>query len=335
MKEKIKEKKELVKILEGFRANGKRIVFTNGCFDLLHPGHVKVLTAARAACDRLVVGLNSDASVARLKGEGRRVVAYYTLASSAVTTDVAPGRFRRNMPNPIPVVVLGRLAVDRSLQGKGVGRALLRDAGINVVETRLAASREEALAISRQLHFPVVMKIASPDIVHKNDVGGVKLGIRTALQAGKAYDEIMASVNVRQPAARIQGVTVQKMARPGVEVIIGMSTDPQFGPVIMFGLGGVWVELSKDVSVRIAPLTARDAREMISEIKGYPLLTGYRGQPPVDLAALEDFLLKVSEFAEKNPEVKELDLNPVIAYPDGALAVDARVILDTGARKGD
>lgn len=226
-------------------------------------------------------------------------------------------------------------AESRTLLTEIESKSLLRAAGINVVETRLATSREEALAISRQLHFPVVMKIASPDIVHKNDVGGVKLGIRTALQAGKAYDEIMASVKARQPAARIQGVTVQKMARPGVEVIIGMSTDPQFGPVIMFGLGGVWVELIKDVSLRIAPLTARDAREMISEIKGYPLLTGYRGQPPVDLGSLEDCLLKISAFAEKNPEVRELDLNPVFAYPDGALAVDARVILETGARKGD
>ncbi len=215
----------------------------------------------------------------------------------------------------------------RTLLTEIESKSILREAGINVVETRLAATRDEAISISRELHFPIVMKVASPDIAHKADVGGVKLNLRTALQVGKAWDEIMASVNAKQPTARIQGVTVQKMAKTGVEVIIGMSRDPQFGPVIMFGLGGVWVELIKDVSLRIAPLTPRDAREMITEIKGYPLLTGYRGAAPVDLKALEDFILKVSDFAEKNAEVKELDLNPVFAYPDGALAVDARVII--------
>ena len=118
------------------------------------------------------------------------------------------------------------------------------------------------------------------------------------------------------------------MARPGVEVIIGMSKYVQFGPVIMFGLGGVLVEVLKDVSFRIVPLTKRDAKEMISEIKGYPLLEGYRGQEPVDVPNLEEWIVKVSDFVERNPEVKEIDLNPVFAYSNGALAVDARVILE-------
>ena len=118
------------------------------------------------------------------------------------------------------------------------------------------------------------------------------------------------------------------MARPGTEVIIGMSKDPQFGPVLMFGLGGIFVEIMKDVSFRIVPLTKRDADEMIHEIKGFPVLTGYRGQEVASLAHLQDILMKVSEFAEKNPEVKEIDLNPVLAYKDGAIAVDARVILE-------
>jgi len=121
---------------------------------------------------------------------------------------------------------------------------------------------------------------------------------------------------------------VQKMARPGVEVIIGMSKDAQFGPVLMFGLGGILVEILKDVSFRIVPLTKRDAREMIKEIKGYPLLEGYRGQEPIDVANLEELVLKVSNFVEQTPEVDELDLNPIFAYSDGAVAVDARVILE-------
>jgi acyl-CoA synthetase (NDP forming) len=124
---------------------------------------------------------------------------------------------------------------------------------------------------------------------------------------------------------------VQKMARPGVEVIIGMTKDEQFGPVLMFGLGGVLVEVLKDVSFRIVPLTKRDAAEMVREIKGYPLLEGYRGQEAVNISYLEELLLKVSDFVEQNPEIKELDLNPIIAYRDGAIAVDARIMLEEAA----
>jgi acyl-CoA synthetase (NDP forming) len=138
----------------------------------------------------------------------------------------------------------------------------------------------------------------------------------------------MAAIKKAFPEAKIQGASVQKMARPGVEVIVGMSKDAQFGPVLMFGLGGILVEILKDVSFRIVPLVKRDATEMIKEIKGYPLLEGYRGQEPVDVTNLEDMVLKVSDFVEKHPEIKELDLNPIFAYKDGAVAVDARVVLE-------
>jgi len=210
-------------------------------------------------------------------------------------------------------------------------KELLKQAGIGVVETRLAATKNEAASISQELGFPVALKIASSDVVHKSDAGGVKLGLNTKQQVDKAYSEIMKSIKAQYPKAKIEGVSVQKMARPGVEVIIGMSKDAQFGPVIMFGLGGILVEILKDVSFRIVPLVKRDAREMIKEIKGYPLLEGYRGQEPVDVSNLEDMILKVSDFIDKNPEVKELDLNPVFAYSDGAVAVDARVILEEPA----
>ena len=207
-------------------------------------------------------------------------------------------------------------------------KELLKQVGISVIDTKLATSRDEAVSISRQFGFPVVLKIVSPDIVHKSDAGGVKLGLRTSKQVGKAYDDILSAVKQKHPQAVIQGVSVQKMARPGVEVIIGMTKDAQFGPVLMFGLGGILVEILKDVSFRIVPLTKRDAGEMIREIKGYPLLEGYRGQEPVDVSKLEELLLKVSDFVEQNPEVKEIDLNPIFAYSDGAVAVDARVILE-------
>ena len=206
-------------------------------------------------------------------------------------------------------------------------KELLKKAGISVVDTKLATSKEEAIAISQQMGFPVALKIASPDVVHKTDAGGVQLGLATAEQVGKAYDDILAAIKKAYPDASLQGVAVQQMARTGVEVIIGMSKDAQFGPVIMFGLGGVLVEILKDVSFRIVPLAKRDAREMIKEIKGYPQLEGYRGQEPVDVANLEELILKVSSFVEQHPELDELDLNPVFAYSDGAVAVDARVIL--------
>ncbi len=207
-------------------------------------------------------------------------------------------------------------------------KGLLAQAGISVIETTLATSRDRAVTMSKQLGFPVALKITSPDIVHKTDAGGVKLGLNTPAQVSRAYGEVMSTARRRYPQARIRGVAVQKMARPGVEVIIGMSRDAQFGPVLMFGLGGTWVEILKDVSFRIIPITRRDAREMVQEIRAYPLLTGYRGQEPVDISKLEDLLLKVSDFVEANPKVKELDINPVLAYSDAAIAVDARIILD-------
>jgi len=216
----------------------------------------------------------------------------------------------------------------RTLLTEIESKELLKAARIPVVETRLATSKAEAVEIAARLGYPVVMKIVSPDVVHKSDAGGVKLSIGNATQAGKAYTEILASIKKHYPKAKIIGVSVQKMAKQGIEVIIGMTKDAQFGPVIMFGLGGILVEVLKDVSFRIVPMTKRDASEMITEIKGFPILKGYRGHDPADVPFLEDLIIKVSEFVDKNPEIKELDLNPVFAYKDGAIAVDARIILE-------
>jgi acyl-CoA synthetase (NDP forming) len=207
-------------------------------------------------------------------------------------------------------------------------KELLKKAGIPIVEAKLARSKKEAVSLSKEMGFPVVLKISSPDVVHKSDSGGVKLGLANATQVGKAYNEIISSIKKAYPKAEIQGVSVQPMAPSGVEVIVGMSKDPQFGPVLMFGLGGILVEVLKDVSFRIVPVTERDAREMIKEIKGYPILEGYRGQKPASIPALEKLIVKVSQFVERNPQIKELDLNPIFAYPDKAVAVDARIILE-------
>lgn len=206
-------------------------------------------------------------------------------------------------------------------------KELLKGAGIPVVEAFLARTKKEAVSLGQQIGFPVVMKIASPDITHKTDLGGVRLDIKNKTQLEKAFSEVVSSIKRKQPRARIQGVSIQKMARPGTEIIVGMTKDPQFGPVLMFGLGGILVELLGDVSFRIVPITLRDAQEMIEEIKGYRLLTGYRGQEPVDIAFLGKLLVKVSGFIEAHPEINELDLNPVLAYEDGAVVVDARIVL--------
>lgn len=210
-------------------------------------------------------------------------------------------------------------------------KALLREAGIDTVDTRLAGTQAAALALAQEMGFPVALKIASPDIIHKSDTGGVKLGLASKRAVATAYKDIMAAVKQKQPQAHIDGVTVQKMARPGVEVIMGMAKDPQFGPFLMFGLGGVWVEVLKDVAFRIVPITRRDAREMIKELKGYPLLEGYRGSEPANIPLLEDILLKLSYFIDHNPEIKEMDINPIFAYKNGAVAVDARIILEPPA----
>jgi acyl-CoA synthetase (NDP forming) len=219
----------------------------------------------------------------------------------------------------------------RTLLNEIESKVLLSEAGIPVVETKLATSKQEAIAISKKLGFPVALKIVSPEISHKSDVGGVKLDLKTSKQVEAAYEEILSAVKQKYPNAVIDGVSVQKMARPGTEVIVGMTKDAQFGPVLMFGLGGILVELLKDVSFRIVPFEREDAREMIREIKGYPILEGFRGREPADVSILEEILLKISRFVDDHPEIKELDLNPIFAYKDGAVTVDARIILEGDA----
>ena len=216
----------------------------------------------------------------------------------------------------------------RTLLSEVESKQLLGEAGIPVVPTRLARSRAEAVRVAQEIGLPAVLKVVSPDVTHKSDVGGVKIGLETTGQVRAAYDSIMASTHAAVPSASIEGVSVQGMADPGVEVIVGATRDPQFGHVVMFGLGGVLVEMLRDVSMRLVPLEPRDARSMIREIKGLPLLQGYRQYPPCDLDSLEEAILGLSRFLEEHPEVRELDLNPVLCYPEGLLAVDARVVLE-------
>ena len=225
-------------------------------------------------------------------------------------------------------VITYAISQGRTILTEIEAKQVFKDIGVPVVATRLATSRKQASEIAAEIGFPVVLKITSADIVHKSDAGGVKVGLKNKTEVGKAYGEIMKAARDRFPQAKIEGVAVQSMARPGIEIIIGTFKDAQFGPVIMFGLGGIFVEVLKDVSFRIVPIARRDATEMIKEIKAYSLLKGYRGMEPADINALEDILMKVSDFVEKTPEIKEIDLNPVIAHKDSAIAVDARIVLE-------
>ncbi|MGQ4807622.1 Trans-feruloyl-CoA synthase FCS1 [Candidatus Entotheonellaceae bacterium PAL068K] len=222
----------------------------------------------------------------------------------------------------------------RALLTETESKQLLQELGIATTPGQLTTSADAAARAADHIGFPVVLKISSPDITHKSDIGGVQLQLHNAEEVRLAYQTIMHNVAAKAPTAGIEGVNVQPMARPGVEVIIGLSKDATFGPVLMFGLGGVLVEVLKDVAFRIVPLRQRDAEAMIHDIKGLPLLQGYRGAPAADLNALTGMLLRLSDFAHQNPDIKEIDLNPVYAYNDGALAVDARVILEDTSTSG-
>ena len=215
----------------------------------------------------------------------------------------------------------------RNLLLEHEAKQLISSYGISVTEIELARNEDEAVEAAKRIGFPVVLKIVSPDVVHKSDVGGVKVNLRDDEEVRRAYREIIESVKSKIPNARIVGILVQEFAPPGLELIIGLIRDPQFGPTVMFGLGGVFVEVFRDVSFRVAPLSDEDAESMMKEIKAYRLLTGYRGSKPVDLDAIKSALIKVGQIGLDIDEISEMDLNPVIAYPEGIKVVDARVIL--------
>ena len=217
----------------------------------------------------------------------------------------------------------------RSVLTEIEAKQILGEAGIQCTDTRLAATKAEAVAISGEIGYPAVLKISSVDITHKSDAGGVKVNLSDKAAVEKAYDEIMASCTSKYPDANIEGIAVQGMAKAGTEVIIGMTKDPSFGPVLMFGLGGIFVEVLRDVAFRVVPLEKRDASEMIKEIKGKKLLEGYRGEDPADIPFLEETLLKLSQLVDRTEGIAEIDMNPVFAYKQGGVVVDARIILST------
>lgn len=207
-------------------------------------------------------------------------------------------------------------------------KAICMEYAIPVTTFKLAKSEEEAVEFAGQIGFPVVLKIVSPDIIHKSDAGGVMVNLKSAVEVRNAYGKILENAKKYDVAAKIVGVLVQEMAPQSTEVIVGAIKDPQFGQTLMFGLGGIFVELLNDVTFRIAPITQEDAQEMVIKVKAYPLLKGYRNTPPADIDAIINVLLNTSKLVMDYPEIKELDLNPIMAYEKGAKTVDARIILE-------
>ncbi len=223
----------------------------------------------------------------------------------------------------------------RSFVLENEAKDIMREYGIPIPPYDTAATADEAVEKSKEIGFPVVLKILSKDILHKSDAGGVKINLRDEQSVREAFDEIMRNATKYGEEKKIdvdlsRGVFISNFAEMGTEVIIGVTRDPQFGHALMFGLGGIFVEVLKDVTFRLIPLTEDDAREMIGEIKAAKILEGIRGQPPRDVDALVNIIMGVSKMVSENPEIRELDCNPTFVYEQGkgALVVDARILID-------
>jgi len=207
-------------------------------------------------------------------------------------------------------------------------KAILEAYRIPVAKTMLAKTKEEAEELSKNMKYPLVAKIVSPQVIHKSDVGGVILNIKTPEELVNAFEKIILNVKTKVPNAEIIGVALQEMAPQGTESIIGSTKDVQFGPTVMFGLGGIFVEVMKDVSFRIAPFSKSTAIDMINELNGKAILYGVRGEKPKDIESLSDAISRVSQLVTDFPEIKELDANPTLVYEEGIKVVDARIILE-------
>jgi acetyltransferase len=218
----------------------------------------------------------------------------------------------------------GRLSI-----GDTEARQVMEAYGIPVPQSRLASTAEEAVGLAEEIGFPVVLKIASPDILHKTDIGGIKLDVRTPADVRDAFDLLTYRAMRYMPEAELWGCQVQQMVGGGKEVILGMNRDPQFGPLMMFGLGGIYVEVLKDVTFRIAPFSREEARAMLTEIQAVNLLRGVRGEPAADLEAIEDVLLRLSQLVVDFSEIVEMDINPLMVFEQGrgAMGVDMRLVL--------
>jgi acyl-CoA synthetase (NDP forming) len=231
---------------------------------------------------------------------------------------------------------VARTLCQEAIKERGAGwlsaelaRKVLNALALPLPQSGVCRTEEAAAELARAIGFPVALKLASRQIVHKTEVGGVQLNLPNEAGVRQAFAAIHDRLAKEHRLDAFDGVLIQPMISGGVELMVGVTQDPSFGPLLAFGLGGIHVEILKDVCFRVTPITDRDASEMVRAIRGYPLLEGYRGHPPADIAAIEDLLLRVARLVEEVPEISELDLNPVIALPpgQGCWIVDARIRL--------
>jgi acyl-CoA synthetase (NDP forming) len=249
----------------------------------------------------------------------------------AVATVAALARLRGDFERhraPAAVARVDGTALQAGPINEAEAKRLLAAAGVPFAPERVATTRDAAVMAAREIGFPVVLKILSADIAHKSEAGGVVLGLQDADAVASGYEIMMARVREREPKAKLEGALVARMIAGGVETVIGVKRDPVFGPVVMFGLGGVYVEVLKDVTLRLAPVDRADALEMIRNIKGFALLAGARGKLAADLDALADAIVALSRFGAAHPEVASAEINPFIALPDGGVAVDALILTE-------
>ncbi len=224
-------------------------------------------------------------------------------------------------------IIASAAAAARTALSEIESKQLLQALGVAVTIPQAALNADEAAAAAARIGLPVVLKVLSPEVSHKSEVGGVALGLSSEREVRDAFARIRTSLAERAPGARFDGVAVDRMARPGVELILGIIRDERFGPLVIAGLGGIFVEVFADTAFRLAPIDRREARAMLDELRGGAILRGVRGARPIAFDAVADLLVKLSEFAATHPDVKEMDLNPVVAYDDGLAVLDALVLL--------
>ena len=301
---------------------------------------VEVFRAAKAVAEKpfIVCWVGApEAALHALRESGICVIGATERTIDAAAALIEQGDHRRQLAEPRALPEVGLVHEDRASQPVPSIEAaeMLRQAGLSLVPCALAADADEAQAAAERLGYPVAVKIESPDILHKTEAGGIALGLTTPAAVREASEKILALAAAYDPQARISGLLVQAMAEPAAEIVLGLRRDPVFGPVVMVGLGGVFVEVLKDVAFAAAPASPADAAGMLDRLQGRALLDGARGLAPIDRQALISAICALSEFSLAHPELVELDLNPVFADENGVTAVDWMVVVDSPSQPAD